>query len=118
MNKRAEFARWGLPVSLASVVWLMGCAAPNNSPQLGTAPDPVYDTAAQIQAMPPCKALVVERGPCFVHLTTADGNGFFIGSPAAGAEVVQFLGELKDGQTYNFPDTYQEYQQERARTGR
>ncbi len=112
MNKTGEFARWGLPVSLAAAAWLTGCAAPPNSRELGAVPEPVYDTVEQIRAMAPCKALVVERGPCFVHLRTADGNGFFIGSPAASTEVIQFLEELKDGRTYKFPETCQKYQRE------
>jgi hypothetical protein len=117
MENTLEFARWGLPVALAAGVWLTGCAAHNDSHQLGKAPGPVYDTAEQIQAMPACKAVVVERGPCYVHLRTADGNGFFIGSPAAGAEVVQFLEVLKDGRTYKFPETFQKYQEQRRRAG-
>jgi hypothetical protein len=113
MKKRPEFTRLGLPVALAAVVWLAGCAAQTDSHHLGKATGSVYDTPEQIQAMPPCKAVVVERGPCYVHLRAADGNEFFIGSPAAGTEVVQFLEVLKDGRTYRFPATFQKYQEQR-----
>jgi len=112
-----EYARWRLPVAAAAVVWLTGCAAHKHSPQLEKEPGPGYDTAEQIQSMPACNAVVVERGPCYVRLRTADGNEFFIGSPAAGADVVKFLEVLKDGQTYKFPDTFQKYQEQRRRAG-
>jgi hypothetical protein len=84
-----------------------------HSHHLEKEPRPVYDTAEQIQTMPACKAVLVERGPCYVRLRTADGNGFFIGSPAACADVVQFLKVLKDGRTYKFPETFQKYQEQR-----
>lgn len=117
MRITLEFGRWELPVALAALVWLTGCAAHNDGRQLGKTPGPVYDTAEQIQAMPACKATVVERGPCYVHLRTADGTGFFIGSPAASADVVQFLEALKDGRTYKFPGTFLKHQEERRRAG-
>ena len=44
--------------------------------------------------MPPCKAVVVQRAPCFVYLRTPDGKGFYIGSPGSKADVGRFL----DGQ--------------------
>ena len=102
-------------MALAAAMLLTGCAAHKDSHQLGKAPGPVYGTAEQIQAMPACKAVVVERGPCYVHLGTAGGSGFFIGSPAAGADVVQFLEVLTDGRTYKFPETFQKYQEQRRR---
>ena len=115
MKETLEFARFRLPVAIAAAVWLTGCAAHQHSLQLEKGPGPVYDTAEQIQNMPACKAVVEERGPCYVHLRTADGNGFLIGSPAAGADVVQFLDVLKDGRTYRFPDTFRKYQEQHRR---
>lgn len=112
-----EFGRWGLPVAVSAMVWLTGCAFQRDRPQLEKGPGPVYDTAEQIQTMPTCKAAVVERGPCYVQLQSADGTGFFIGSPGAGAEVVEFLEVLQDGQVYKFPDTFQKYQEQRRRAG-
>jgi hypothetical protein len=117
MKKALEIARWGLPMAIAAVVWLTGCATHKPGSPLRKEQAPVYDTAEQIQTMPACKAVVVERGPCYVYLGTADGNGFFIGSPAAGADVVRFLEVLKDGRTYKFPDTFQKYQEQRRQTG-
>ena len=117
MKKALEIARWGLPVAIAAVLWLTGCSTHKPSSQLKKEHGPVYDTADQIRTIPACKAVVVERGPCYVRLETADGNEFFIGSPAAGADVVQFLEGLKDGRTYKFPDTFKKYQEQRRQTG-
>ncbi len=99
-------------MSLAAVVWLTGCATLHDRRQAEIAPGPVYDTAEQILAMPACTASVVEQGPCYLQLRTADGNEFFIGSPAAGAEVLQFVQELKEGRSYKFPEAFQKYQRE------
>ena len=100
-------------MALAAAILFSGCVAPTDKYPLGEAPGPVYDTAEQIQAMPACKAVVVERGPCYVRLRTADGSGFFIGSPGAGAELVRFLESLKDGRSYKFPETFRKYREER-----
>lgn len=119
MRTTPERARWGLPVAIAAVVWLIGCAAHTHGPQPEKEPGPVfYDTAEQIQTMPACRAVVVERGPCYVHLRTEGGNGFFIGSPAAGGDVVRFLEVLQEGRTYKFPDTFQKYQKQHRPGGR
>jgi hypothetical protein len=115
-NARTGLARWRVAVIVMAGIILTGCAAQKENIQAGQAPGgPVYDTTELILDMPPCKAKVVERGPCFVYLRAADGNGFYIGIPAAGAEVVDFLHVLKDGQTYKFPDTFQKYQEQRRR---
>ena len=50
-------------MATAAVVWLIGCAAHTHGPQSEKEPGPVYDTAEQIQTMPACRAVVVERGP-------------------------------------------------------
>ena len=110
MQKKPDFVRWWRALGLAVVVWLTGCAAHKHSPRLEGQPGPVYDTAEKIQAMPACKAIVVERGPCYLRLRSADGNRFLIGSPAASADVMRFLAVLKDGRTYRLPDTFQKYQ--------
>ena len=68
--------------------------------------------------MPVCEAVVVERGPCYVHLRTVDGSGFLIGSPAADEDIVQFLYVLKDNRRYKFPETFQKYEKQRHRTGK
>lgn len=113
MKKPLEFSRPVFPVTLAAAMLLSGCAAHNVTHRLGSAPGPVYDTAEEIQAMPPCKAVVVERAPCFVYLSTRDGKGFYIGSPGSTAEVGRFTNELKDGRSYKFPETFLKYQEQR-----
>jgi hypothetical protein len=119
MKAALVFAQLGLAasLSLATVMLLGGCAGHENAPQYGKALAQVYDTAEEIQAMPVCEAVVVERGPCYVRLRTAEGIGFLIGSPAAGEDVVQFLYVLKDNRTYKFPETFQKYEAQRHRTG-
>jgi hypothetical protein len=69
-----------------------------------------YRTAEQIKAMPQCKATVVQRAPCYVVLKTAEGRSFHIGSPGNTPEIAYFLVSLKEGQTYNFPEVFLEYQ--------
>ncbi len=106
-----------LSVSLALIPLLAGCASREIPHQLGQVP-PVYDTAEQIRVMPACEAVVVERGPCYVQLKTADGNAFLIGSPGAGDDILQFLEVLKEGQTYKFPQTFRNYQKQRQSAGK
>jgi len=88
---------------------LVGCAAKKNTQQHGRTPGPVYETAEQIKAMPPCHAKVVQRAPCFVYLKTAEGEGFYLGSPGSKADVGRFLGVLEDGQSYDFPEAFLRY---------
>lgn len=87
----------------------------SDPPALGSAPGPVYETGEEIKLMAPCKATVVQRGPCFVYLRAADGKGFYLGSPASKADVSRFLGILKDGQIYTFPDAFLEYQEQQRK---
>jgi hypothetical protein len=69
-----------------------------------------FETGEQIRAMPACKATVEEQQPCCSLFRTADSRKFYIGSPAAGREVVQFLQTLKEGQIYEFPGVFLHYQ--------
>ena len=117
MKSTFETTRLASLTSLAVTMLLTSCEAQRNTPQPGDAADPVYETAEEIQAMPPCQAVVAERGPCFVYLRTAEGKGFYIGSPGCGAEVTRFLDALKDGGTYKFPQTFMEYERQRRRAG-
>ena len=71
---------------------------------------PGYRTAQEIKAMSPCKATVEEHRSCYSILRTDDGKQFSIGSPTANLEVVQFLRTLKNGQTYEFPSVFIDYQ--------
>src|SRR3954470_2042284 len=108
------------PPPLMTLAWL--CAAPfagaaeinsRHAPADAQNPAettmPSAETAAQIEAMPACKATVEEHAPCYAVFRTADGKKFSIGSPAATQDVVQFLQTLKDGATYEFPRVFLEY---------
>jgi hypothetical protein len=117
MSKKRIFTGMFFLGVLAAAIWLTGCVARQNTRTLGNPPGPVYETAGEILAMPPCKGVVVERAPCYVCLRTADGKGFYIGSPGSNEEVTRFLQELKDGRTYKFPDVFVKYQKQRARAG-
>ena len=108
MNKIFNLVRMGFPGSVAAALLLAGCATPKHTEQHRTAP--VYDTAEQIKTMPACKARVIERAPCYVYLKTVDGKEFYLGSPGRETDVARFLGVLKDGQSYNFPDAFLKYQ--------
>jgi hypothetical protein len=108
-------ARLVLPAAFAVVMLLTACAGRKHPHQPGSAEIPVYDTVEKLHAMPRCKAVVVERGPCYVQLRTAQGEVFLIGSPAASLDLVQFLNELKETETYKFPETFQKYQDHQQR---
>jgi hypothetical protein len=99
---------------LAAAMLLTGCITPKNTEHYRTAP--VYDTAVQIKAMPPCKARVVQRAPCHVYLKTSDGNGFYLGGPGSEADVGRFLRVLKDGQRYDFPDAFLKFEENHQAT--
>jgi hypothetical protein len=68
--------------------------------------------------MPACEGVVVERGPCYVRLRTPGGSDFFIGSPAAGPDIAQFMDVLTEGRTYKFPEAFQEYEVQRRSPAR
>ncbi len=76
---------------------------------------PAYVTAAQIKAMPPRLATVEHLGARDACLATYDGQMFFLGSPAAPPEVVQFLQTLKEGQDYEFPAAFLAWQKQQSR---
>lgn len=74
-----------------------------------------HETAGQIKAMPPCRAALENRQPCYATFRTADGRRFAIGSPAAPSEVVRFLGTLHEGESYAFPDVFVDYLKSREK---
>ena len=110
MKKTLAFTPRAFLVSLAATMLLVGCVPHKGTKQFDGAPGPVYETAELIKTMPHCKAKVVQRGPCFLYLTTADGKGFYLGSPGSQADVGLFLDTLKDGHRYVFPDAFLQYQ--------
>ena len=73
------------------------------------------ETAGQIKAMPPCRATLETRQPCYAIFRTADGKRFAIGSPAASSEVVRFLGTLHGGESYAFPGVFVDYLKSREK---
>jgi hypothetical protein len=74
---------------------------------------PGYESAEQITAMLPCKATVEESHGCYSVFTTADGKKFSIGGPGATKEVVRFLQTLKDGESYELPGAFLDYQKKK-----
>jgi hypothetical protein len=71
---------------------------------------PVYETAEQIKAMPAVKATLEERSPCSSVFRGADGKQFVIGTPGSGSEVWKFLETLEEGQAYELPRAFLDYQ--------
>lgn len=98
--------------ALTATMLLTGCAAHRSTQQLASPSGPIYEKAEQITAMPPRKAKLVQRAPCSLYLTTADGKGFHLGTPGSNTEVRRFLDTLEEGQTYVFPDAFLQYQKQ------
>lgn len=69
-----------------------------------------YVTAEAIKAMPPVKATLELRGPCFSIFRATDGKQFVIGDPGSGRAAWRFLGTLDEGQTYDLPSTFFDHQ--------
>lgn len=69
-----------------------------------------YEIVDEIETIPVCKATVEEKYPCYSIFRTADGHKFSIGSPGAPNEVIHFLTTLKQGQAYEFPVLFLDYQ--------
>jgi hypothetical protein len=98
------------PSIFAATILLTSCAA-SGAKKSGEMAIPVYETAEQIKAMPPCRATVVHIYPCYSLLKTTDGKQLYIGSPGATPEVGSFVGTLKEGKTYRFPGAFFMYQE-------
>ena len=105
---KRTFVSLALPGLLAVAVLLASCASSDVKKSAETFTG--FETPKQISAMPPCKATLEQQQPCSSIFRTADGRKFNIGSPAATPEVVQFLQTLKQGQTYEFPGVFLNYQ--------
>ncbi len=60
--------------------------------------------------MPPGKATLELSGPCFSIFRATDGKQFVIGDPGSGRAVWRFLGTLKEGQGYELPSAFLDYQ--------
>jgi hypothetical protein len=116
MKKTIEVTRLAFPAPLAAALLFAGCASLEETQPHGEALGPVFETAEQIRAMLPCKARVVERGPCYAYLQTAGGKGLYLGSPASEADVEGFLAVLKTGQQYELPEAFLDYERNPRRT--
>lgn len=68
-----------------------------------------YKTADQIKQMLPCTATIAKRAPCYVVLKTPDGKEFSIGSPGNTPQLDRFIGFLKEGKPYKFPEVFFEF---------
>ena len=69
-----------------------------------------YETPAEIKAMSPRKATVLEHNGCYSMFSTADGKKFSIGSPAAVSQIVEFLNTLKEGTTFELPRAFLDFE--------
>lgn len=77
-----------------------------------------YDTARRIEEMPACKGRVLELFHGCARIMTADGVKFWIGSPAATSDVVRFVETLREGQEYQFPGKFTDWQRGEAQASR
>jgi hypothetical protein len=111
---KKTLTKLAFPSILAVAMLLTSCATSDAKKSTESAA-PIYETAKEIQAMPPCKATVVHTYPCYSLLRATDGKKFCIGSPGATPEVGNFVETLKDGQTYKFPAAFLTYQKQQPR---
>jgi hypothetical protein len=72
--------------------------------------DQRHETPAEIKAMSPRKATVLEHHACYSMFRAADGKIFGIGSPAAGSQVVEFLHTLNAGTIVDLPRAFVEFE--------
>jgi hypothetical protein len=77
-----------------------------------------YATAGEVRAMPLRTALVDERAPCYVTLIASDGRKFRLGGPGNTPQFAQFLGTLKEGVLYQFPNVFVEFEKRAAASRR
>ena len=68
----------------------------------------------ELPLLRPFKAVVEQKQPCAAYLKTAEGRRLCIGGPGATPEVAGFIQVLQEGQTYSFPETFQEYRKGQA----
>ncbi len=59
MKRTLELPKLAVVCLLMASMLLIGCASQKETQQLRKALGPVYETAEQIKAMPPCKAKIV-----------------------------------------------------------
>jgi hypothetical protein len=70
-----------------------------------------YITAKEITAMPPCTVTFAKRLSEFSgFFTSANGRTFVLGNIRGEQWVWHFVGAVKEGQAYKFPDAFLNYQ--------
>ena len=91
-----------------SIVFLGGCATERSC--IGNYLH--YEYAAQVLAMPSCKATNELLSPCEDRFRTEGGRVFIIGGPGADQEIRGFLGTLEEGKSYYLPKAFMEFLKE------
>ena len=95
-------------LALFMVLCFSGC---KTTPITTQCSDLIYEYAAQVLAMPSCRATVVEvQVRCYARFKDDDGRTFYIGSPDSPPEVAGFVGTLEEGKTYSLPEAFMQYQ--------
>ncbi|MBT3378682.1 MAG: hypothetical protein HN742_30570 [Lentisphaerae bacterium] len=100
-----------LPLVSVSVL-LLGSGCATSSPCAGNHLH--YEYAAQVLAMPSCKATMELVSPCKRRFRTASGRELLLGGPGADREVAGFLGTLEEGKSYRLPGAFMEYRNREA----
>jgi hypothetical protein len=91
---------------------MLGTAAGMFSAASASADDKTnYITAREITAMTPCTAMFAKRLSEYSgSFTNADRKRFVLGDARGEQSVWHFVGALKEGQTYRFPEAFLNYQ--------
>ncbi|MHC1767371.1 MAG: hypothetical protein AB9869_24355 [Verrucomicrobiia bacterium] len=69
-----------------------------------------FVTDEELPRLPPFRGVVEQKQPCAAYIKTADGRRLCIGGPGATKDVAGFVAMLKEGQTYQLPKAFLEYQ--------
>jgi hypothetical protein len=92
---------------LGAIVCISAAASANAQGQTNLS----YVTAKEITAMAPCTAIFAKRLSEYSgSFTNAEGKRFVLGDEHGGQWVWHFVGALKEGQAYKFPDAFVNYQ--------
>jgi hypothetical protein len=102
MKMTLSVCRWVLAAGILSALPLAATAAEKTN---------LYVTAKEIAAMPRCAATLAKKLSSYsASFTNADGEAFVLGDARGEQEVWHFVGALKEGQSYRFPDTFANYE--------
>ena len=95
-------------ILLAALLGGAGCSTPS---YMGKHP-PCYEFTTQVLAMRSCRATMEFVSPCKRRFKTTGGAEFYIGSPGADRELMQFVGTLEEGKYYYLPRAFMAYLEE------